>query len=891
MKSEIRIMQWNANGLLKHKADLLYVLKSKNIDICLISETHFTKESHIFFENYKIYHTIHPCNKARGGSAIIVKDKIVHWEEEKIQLEHFQATTITIMENKQYLTVTSLYSPPKHNIKHLDYVKLLETHKHKFIIGGDFNAKHVKWGSRLTTTKGRELLKAIEQYGCNVMSTCLPTYWPTDKSKSPDLIDFFITNKISRTLMEVEEGFELNSDHSPIYLIYKTTLTVNKANPKLISPDTDWEFFEILIKKGINSFTQIETTDDLENEVQRLTKIIQNACWSSTPTYKKPSSGHTYPLYIRNMVKQKRNQRKKWQMNRSPQNKQILNKLTQKLRKEIKKLKNSKFNQFISKLTYDSKTDYSLWKATKKLNCPKNLNQPLRTIESEWAKTDLEKANAFAKHLYTIFSNKSNSKEENVGLSCQEIISKVTLKEILQEIKCLKNKKSPGFDLITAEVLKNLPLKALAKITKIFNSAIRLNYVPTAWKVAEVIMVPKPGKDLNEVSSYRPISLLPLIGKLFEKIIGKRLNSFIERMNLIPSHQFGFRKGHSTIEQIHRITHDIEEAFEKKEVCSAVFLDISQAFDGVVHTSLIHKLKSILPDSYCKLMESYLNDRFFRVKQGNEYSEIYPIYSGVPQGSILGPFLYLLYTYDLPSYSECTIGTFADDTVIVATGKTNETSTIKLQNALAKIDSWTEKWGLKLNSSKSVHVDFTQKTKTTHKPIFIKGKQVPIADSAKYLGVTLDSKLKWKAHVANKKKALEIKYRELKWLIGRKSLLSISNKLMIYKQVLKPIWLYGIQLWGCANESTIQSIQLLQNKILRDIVKAPWYIRNSDIHRDLKISTVREEIQQVADNYEKRLHHHKNPEIPKLMEANITRRLNRYKPFDLKRRFTQLLVP
>lgn len=171
-------------------------------------------------------------------------------------------------------------------------------------------------------------------------------------------------------------------------------------------------------------------------------------------------------------------------------------------------------------------------------------------------------------------------------------IQPFTILETVQEIANLKPKKSPGFDLITAEVLKNLPNKALINLNAIMNACLNLKYFPLNWKVSDIIMIEKPGKNANEVSSYRPISLLPVLGKLFEKLFSKRLKEIISSKQLIPSHQFGFREKHSTIDQVHRIAHTIEEAIEHKKVCSAIFLDVAQAFDKVWHKGLNYKLKT-----------------------------------------------------------------------------------------------------------------------------------------------------------------------------------------------------------------------------------------------------------------------------------------------------------
>jgi hypothetical protein len=138
---------------------------------------------------------------------------------------------------------------------------------------------------------------------------------------------------------------------------------------------------------------------------------------------------------------------------------------------------------------------------------------------------------------------------------------------------------------------------------------------------------------------YRAISLLPILSKVFEKLLLNRLMSFIVHRNLIPNHQFGFRRRHSTIHQTHRIVHKINEARNNKHYCSAAFLDISQAFDKVWHTGLLYKLRKSLSHNYFVMLKSYLRARHFHVKVAQQYTEFFPVKAGVPQGSVLGPLL------------------------------------------------------------------------------------------------------------------------------------------------------------------------------------------------------------------------------------------------------------
>jgi hypothetical protein len=162
------------------------------------------------------------------------------------------------------------------------------------------------------------------------------------------------------------------------------------------------------------------------------------------------------------------------------------------------------------------------------------------------------------------------------------------------------------------------------------------------------------------------------------------------------------------------------------------------------------------------------------------------------------------------------------------------------------------------------------------------GKTIPHSLTVKYLGMTLDAKLCWKVHVKKKREELDLKYRSMYWIMGRQSAMSTHNKLVLHKQILKPVWTNGIQLWGCTKPNIIPVIQRFQNRVLRNIVGAPWYVRNADLHRDLRIEMVMVEVRQFARKHEERLLHHDNNEAIQLLDnSEMTRRLRRMKPFEL----------
>jgi hypothetical protein len=185
-----------------------------------------------------------------------------------------------------------------------------------------------------------------------------------------------------------------------------------------------------------------------------------------------------------------------------------------------------------------------------------------------------------------------------------------------------------------------------------------------------------------DVSSYRPISFLPTISKVLEKLTLKIINKDLNPQDWIPNQQFAFQQAHSTLQQCHRITDVINKVMENQQYCTAAFLDVSQAFDKVCHPGLLFQIKSVLPSSYFSLLKLYLNERHFERKFNGESSSRFHIHSSVPQGSILGPLLYVLYTSDLTPSRETTLGTFTDDTAIFATHGDLTIASLNLQEHL-----------------------------------------------------------------------------------------------------------------------------------------------------------------------------------------------------------------
>jgi hypothetical protein len=275
-----------------------------------------------------------------------------------------------------------------------------------------------------------------------------------------------------------------------------------------------------------------------------------------------------------------------------------------------------------------------------------------------------------------------------------------------------------------------------------------------------------------------------------------------------------------------------------------VSLDVSHAFDWVWYTDLLFKLKKFLPVPLYLLTKSYLKNRTFFVRQGDFLSFQFQIHTGVPQERDLLPDLYNIYTADISNYEKTLLATYADDTAIFSSHPDLATAYINLKVHLDNISKQSSKWRIKIDSDKFFHIPFTLR-QGVPPTIYFQNNQIPTTTQTKYLGVILDKCLTWGPHLKYKRKLLNSRLHLLRPII--KSKLSINNKLLIYKSMLRPIWAYGIQIWGCANPSQIRTIQAFQSIFLRQIISAPWYVSNLSLHNNLKIKTV----PIIAKNYYK----------------------------------------
>jgi hypothetical protein len=360
---------------------------------------------------------------------------------------------------------------------------------------------------------------------------------------------------------------------------------------------------------------------------------------------------------------------------------------------------------------------------------------------------------------------------------------------------------------------------------------------PSSLKIAKVIPVFKNG-DHSNFSNYRPISILPSFSKIFEKIIVERLNHYINSNNLHFDNQFGFRKNHSTYMAVHSLTNTISAALDHNELAVALFIDLSKAFDTIDHGLLFRKLcRYGIRGIPLKLIESYLNERYQCVLYNNCYSNYLKITCGVPQGSILGPLLFLLYVNDVNSCSSVLkFIMFADDTTIIITGKSWPEICSTLNRELMLLFNWFCINRLSLNVQKTNCMAFGNKFSSSPTlNIKIDDKIVTQVTSTKFLGVEIDNKLSWKLHIAK----VEQKVSSIIGVISKiRYKLNKEISLLLYKTLIFPHLYYCSLLWAGNYKTAVNKIFVLQKRAIRICTLTPKFVNSTSLFINSNILSI-----------------------------------------------------
>ena len=427
-------------------------------------------------------------------------------------------------------------------------------------------------------------------------------------------------------------------------------------------------------------------------------------------------------------------------------------------------------------------------------------------------------------------SNSNNLNDEKMD------ILPILRQEVEALIRKINISKSSGIELLSSRILKDSFLVLSNKLTYLFNLSIQSSTFPSQWKKALVIPIPKSGNP-NKKENYRPISLLPLPGKILEKLIHNQLSYFIEENNLLTDNQYGFRKQRSTSHAISQVLHQIYSNMNRSAITAAVYIDFSKAFNCVQHSTLLCKLgKMNLSPKTIQWIASYLVGREQRTLVNGTHSTSLPVNQGVPQGSVLGPLFYIIYSNDIIEKVKKSGFTFyADDTVIYSKKKSLEQAGADIQEDLDGLSQWCTQNDLFMNVSKTKVMFYGSKAKINSIDLpefYINGQPIDRAKTYTYLGIKLDEQLSLDIHANLLIRKVSNKIYQLSKI---RSFITKKAALMIYKNMILPILEYGDVFIHSASKETRKKLQVLQNKALRCALSKEKLFPTDELHVEAKL--------------------------------------------------------
>lgn len=870
-KNQFSIFSSNIQSI-RAKFDQLMIfiemLRKENLEfsaICLqeswLNEGADTSGIHI--KGYNLIPQGYSCS-SKGGLIIYLHERYKHVNKMKLNMFNtWEGQVIQVNKGKtlsKSVILGNIYRPPKDSIEHYNefitefspILQQLSRANCDIALAGDFNINLLKLNSTPTIGEYFDMFTNCSFFPKITMPTRLSI-------KHGTLIDNIFC-KLTENTHNTPSGILMKkfSDHQPYFTFLDNSVQNNTA-PKVITitqndPLSTQKFIDEL-KNNAKILNMNQNPDQDPNiNYNILSDIIQEAKNKYMPTKQvrynkyKHKKCNWMTMDIIHLIEKKDNVYKIHKLTDPDaaeyhlQSLELKSLITQ-IKKAIRNAKKLYYDNLFENFKNDIKATWRtigeiLSRTKKKKSFPSLFKDEKNNIITD--KTLI--ANKFNSFFASIGSDLAKKIKVSGNKSFKNFLTKkhncifgfTTVDEsIIGEIMDeLKPKTSSGFDGLSSKLLKTMKEVIITPITLIVNQMLKSGTFPDKLKISKINPIYKKD-DETLFTNYRPISLLPAISKIFEKVMFKQIYSFFQEKKLFYIAQYGFRKGHSTehaaIELIDRIT----LSMDKGDIPIGIFLDLSKAFDTLDHEILLEKLKYYgFDDNALKLMRSYLCDRTQYVEIDNTESDYLTVKTGVPQGSILGPLLFIIYMNDIINASNLFYFViYADDTSLTSTLEIfrNTGSLSNINHELSKISEWLKLNKLSINLTKTKYMIFhTINKRIPNLEIKIDDTIIERVPDFNFLGITLNEHLNWKSHMDKIAAKLS---RNIGILNNLKHYLPLTTKLTIYNSLILSHINYGLLIWGFNNGR----IYKLQKRAVRVLTASKYNAHTEPIFKQLKL--------------------------------------------------------
>ncbi|PJE78229.1 hypothetical protein CI610_02839 [invertebrate metagenome] len=806
---------------LKQKLDVLYTELNK-FTILSFTETWLNENDispELSMPGYSDPFCYCRPDRIGGGISVYVKDYISAKRRHDLELRTIECIWIEIVLGSEKFLYGTFYRPPNSPVITWTYISqsieyAFNTGLSNIVITGDFNA------NLLVENQSSHLRDMLILFNLSQLVESA-TFYTEASSSLLDIVCASDINVINKCI--VGESFldQPVRYHCPTYGTFNVTKPAKhtfKRNVWLFDHG-DYNVFKDKLKH-IN-WNALINVNDINVSVKNFTDTLLDIAKTCIPNKNITVKSNEPPWMsneIRRLIRKRKRAHKRakrtlindhWAKFRLIRNKCI---------NTIKHAKTAYINNLCGTLKKPSNLNVRKWWKTVYSLLPNYRKSPIPPLlhNDTVVSDDFEKASLFNDFFCAQSTiDDSNAELPNINYECNHTLSNIhiTATDVKDAILNLDCSKAIGPDLVNPRLLKESVDIICKPLSTLFNLSLTSGIFPTEWKSANVTPVHKK-ENKSILTNYRPISLLSIVGKLMERCIFKYVHNFLHAHSLLSPHQSGFRHGDSPVNQLLAITHDIYSALDHGKEIRMVFCDISKAFDRVWHKGLLSKLSGFgIRGSLLKWFENYLYNRKQRVVIKGKFSNWSEIKAGVPQGSILGPLLFLLFINDIVKDIRANIKLFADDTSLYVIIDSPRISAVDLNFDLRKIHEWSVNWLVNFNPTKTETLLISKKTNSPiHPPLHMNNILLSEVSSHRHLGLTLSNNGGWTDHInliiSKVSPKLNI-LRRFKFTLGRTSLQTL------YFTLIRPIFEYGNIVWDNLTKTQSDMLENLQLEAAR----------------------------------------------------------------------------
>lgn len=851
------VLHLNIRSARKNFDELIATIETysfKHFDIIILSECFQLDSINYFqFPGYTAFYNEANYNK-NDGVLVLIKSKI-NAIFTKVKLIRC-GVTLAILNfkiNDTFFKIIAVYRPnPTSENDFIDEIdsyleETEDTGNHIQIIVGDINIDILDKSAYVVN----KYLSILGKHGFQPYIQ-IPTR--VNKESSSCLDHIFVRKKQSIKNNKFS-SYVLNcniTDHYPVTLNLIDTINgeADVTNNSLEITKIDLNKLKKLAEN--QNWAEIINCSDPQIATDKFTDIFSNLIeQSKSISKKKPKNKKIKPWITEGLVssiKKRDKLKKKLLEHRSDTLEAEYKNYRNHLNILLRKSKNNYYKEQVLENKKNIKNIYKIISEATNENTVKNTK--IRLVDSKGIAFPDTKQ--MANHSNDYFANVGSNMLEQIiepenfkftlGNSLQSMyLTPVTENEIIKHIHSLKNRSAPGIDRVTTEIIKLVHNQILKPLVHIINIIFKTGQVPHQFKISVVTPVYKSGNK-TLISNYRPISLINNFAKVFEKCLKERLANFLKTNGVLHKNQYGFIEGMGTADAMHEVIKEITNNLDKNKKCIGVFLDLAKAFDTVNHEKLLDVLSHYgVRGTVSNVFRSYLTNRVQHVRIMDNLSDPIIIKMGVPQGTVLGPILFIIYINSLLGLKlSAKIVSYADDTVALFNGNTWEHTKENVIEGMEIIKKWLDKYQLSLNTEKTKYVAFSvnNHNRPEYNSIEINNLPHKIKEigEIKYLGIIIDKHLKWTQHinyVTNRVRKLVYKFYQLKDILSKNILI------MVYKAIVESLFRYGILVWGGLYTTSLKKLKVIQNSILKIMYNKKRHYPTKLLYKNNEILNVR----------------------------------------------------